>query len=366
MTGASGIPPPWSGPGPAASTAPRHPAAVAGRHAERERVRAEARLSGDAPERAERQAAPAAAPARRASTGERATGRRRCGAGGAMEHPPCAVRARAPWITSAPAGRPVAAGPDTASHHEPACPCHRIRATAATWFAGDRASGILTETRAEAHPWPSRPAAEGRMAKLNINGKVRDVQVEPSDTPLLWAIREQVGRPAPSTGCGVAQCGACSIHLNGAVVRSCVLPCRQREAHRQDRDHRGPVARPVASGAEGPGGGRRPAMRLLPVRLRSWRRQRSSRGRRKPTDQTSTARWSTSAGAAPTSASKAAVHLARTEGVTMETRETFAARSSSAPRRPAAASRWGCGCRSAPRPRRPSRRPPEPRSTPGS
>jgi isoquinoline 1-oxidoreductase alpha subunit len=58
------------------------------------------------------------------------------------------------------------------------------------------------------------------MAKLNINGKVRDVQVE-ADTPLLWVIREQVGLAGTKYGCGVAQCGACSVHVNGEVVRSC-------------------------------------------------------------------------------------------------------------------------------------------------
>jgi isoquinoline 1-oxidoreductase alpha subunit len=61
------------------------------------------------------------------------------------------------------------------------------------------------------------------MPKLNINGRVRDVQVE-ADTPLLWVIREQVGLTGTKYGCGVAQCGACSVHLNGQVVRSCALP----------------------------------------------------------------------------------------------------------------------------------------------
>src|SRR5436190_10256381 len=61
------------------------------------------------------------------------------------------------------------------------------------------------------------------MAKLNINGRVRDVQVE-ADTPLLWVIREQVGLTGTKYGCGVAQCGACSVHLNGGLVRSCSLP----------------------------------------------------------------------------------------------------------------------------------------------
>jgi isoquinoline 1-oxidoreductase alpha subunit len=60
------------------------------------------------------------------------------------------------------------------------------------------------------------------MVKLNINGKTRDVQVE-ADTPLLWVIREQVGLTGTKYGCGVAQCGACSVHLNGEVVRSCSI-----------------------------------------------------------------------------------------------------------------------------------------------
>jgi isoquinoline 1-oxidoreductase subunit alpha len=61
------------------------------------------------------------------------------------------------------------------------------------------------------------------MAKLNINGKIRDVTVE-ADTPLLWVIREQVGLTGTKYGCGVAQCGACSVHINGEVRRSCSIP----------------------------------------------------------------------------------------------------------------------------------------------
>jgi isoquinoline 1-oxidoreductase alpha subunit len=60
------------------------------------------------------------------------------------------------------------------------------------------------------------------MAKLNINGKDRDVQAEP-DMPLLWVIREQVGLTGTKYGCGVAQCGACSVHINGEVQRSCSI-----------------------------------------------------------------------------------------------------------------------------------------------
>lgn len=61
------------------------------------------------------------------------------------------------------------------------------------------------------------------MARLNVNGKVVDVEVEP-DTPLLWVIREQVGLTGTKYGCGIAQCGACTVHVDGAATRSCSLP----------------------------------------------------------------------------------------------------------------------------------------------
>jgi isoquinoline 1-oxidoreductase alpha subunit len=61
------------------------------------------------------------------------------------------------------------------------------------------------------------------MAKLNINGTPHDVQVE-SDTPLLWVIREHVGLTGTKYGCGIAQCGACTVHIDGVAVRSCSLP----------------------------------------------------------------------------------------------------------------------------------------------
>ncbi|HEY2185456.1 MAG TPA: (2Fe-2S)-binding protein [Xanthobacteraceae bacterium] len=60
------------------------------------------------------------------------------------------------------------------------------------------------------------------MAKLNINGSMRDIEVE-SDTPLLWAIREQIGLTGTKYGCGIAQCGACSVHINDEVQRSCSI-----------------------------------------------------------------------------------------------------------------------------------------------
>lgn len=61
------------------------------------------------------------------------------------------------------------------------------------------------------------------MIKLHVNGKAVEVDAEPS-TPLLWVLREQVGLTGTKFGCGVAQCGACTVHLDGAAVRSCVLP----------------------------------------------------------------------------------------------------------------------------------------------
>ena len=60
------------------------------------------------------------------------------------------------------------------------------------------------------------------MAKLNVNGAVRDVQAE-ADTPLLWVLREQVGLTGTKFGCGIAQCGACSVHINDEVQRSCSI-----------------------------------------------------------------------------------------------------------------------------------------------
>jgi isoquinoline 1-oxidoreductase alpha subunit len=58
------------------------------------------------------------------------------------------------------------------------------------------------------------------MAKLNINGINRDVEVE-AETPLLWVLREQFSLTGTKYGCGVAQCGACSVHINDEVQRSC-------------------------------------------------------------------------------------------------------------------------------------------------
>jgi len=58
---------------------------------------------------------------------------------------------------------------------------------------------------------------------LSINGKNYEVDVD-ANTPLLWAIREQAGLTGTKYGCGVAQCGACTVHIDGAPVRSCTIP----------------------------------------------------------------------------------------------------------------------------------------------
>ena len=61
------------------------------------------------------------------------------------------------------------------------------------------------------------------MPRLTINGKSLDVDVDPA-TPLLWAIREQVGLTGTKYGCGIALCGSCTVHIDGEPVRSCVTP----------------------------------------------------------------------------------------------------------------------------------------------
>lgn len=61
------------------------------------------------------------------------------------------------------------------------------------------------------------------MIELQINGQAKQLDVEP-DTPLLWVIREQLNLLGTKFGCGMAQCGACTVHLNGLPIRSCVMP----------------------------------------------------------------------------------------------------------------------------------------------
>jgi isoquinoline 1-oxidoreductase alpha subunit len=61
------------------------------------------------------------------------------------------------------------------------------------------------------------------MARLNVNGQSIEVDAD-ENTPLLWALREQAGLTGTKYGCGIAQCGACTVHIDGVAQRSCVLP----------------------------------------------------------------------------------------------------------------------------------------------
>src|SRR3989440_8209924 len=58
---------------------------------------------------------------------------------------------------------------------------------------------------------------------LNVNGRTSDLDIDPS-TPLLWVLREDLGLTGTKYGCGIAQCGACTVHVDGRATRSCVLP----------------------------------------------------------------------------------------------------------------------------------------------
>jgi isoquinoline 1-oxidoreductase alpha subunit len=64
---------------------------------------------------------------------------------------------------------------------------------------------------------------EGMSVRITVNGTARDLDVEP-DAPLLWVIRDELGLTGTKFGCGIAACGACTVHVNGEARRSCVTP----------------------------------------------------------------------------------------------------------------------------------------------
>ena len=66
------------------------------------------------------------------------------------------------------------------------------------------------------------------MARLTVNGQAYQVDVDPN-TPLLWVLREQVGLTGTKYGCGIAQCGACTVHMDGVAMRSCSVPVSAAE-----------------------------------------------------------------------------------------------------------------------------------------
>jgi isoquinoline 1-oxidoreductase alpha subunit len=61
------------------------------------------------------------------------------------------------------------------------------------------------------------------MARLTVNGQLHTVDADP-DTPLLWVLRDHIGLTGTKYGCGIAQCGACTVHMDGMAVRSCSVP----------------------------------------------------------------------------------------------------------------------------------------------
>ena len=101
------------------------------------------------------------------------------------------------------------------------------------------------------------------MIAITINGERREVDVPP-DMPLLWVLRDVLGMTGTKFGCGMALCGACTVHLDGHAIRSCVAG--QRDRPEQDHDDRGcrrdAQRRESAAGVAGPGSH---SVRLLPV-----------------------------------------------------------------------------------------------------
>ena len=102
------------------------------------------------------------------------------------------------------------------------------------------------------------------MIQLTVNGKVHKLDVEP-EMPLLWVLRDELKLTGTKYGCGIAQCGACTVHVDGQAVRSCVTPVGSVAGKKivtiEGLSKPGP-----AQGAEGVDRARGPAMRLLPDR----------------------------------------------------------------------------------------------------
>ena len=121
------------------------------------------------------------------------------------------------------------------------------------------------------------------MIKLTVNGTPHDVDVDP-DTPLLWVLREWLGMTGTKYGCGIAQCGACTVHLDGVATRSCSGAGRRGRRRRRSPPSRAcrPTAQP--SGAARLAAARRAAMRLLPVRPDHGGGRAAAQDNPKPTD----------------------------------------------------------------------------------
>ena len=108
------------------------------------------------------------------------------------------------------------------------------------------------------------------MITIEVNGTARQINIEP-DTPLLWVLRDVIGLTGTKFGCGIAQCGACTVHIEGSPMRSCSVPIGALDGAKittieglsPDNNH--PVQRVDC--------GRRSAMRLLSVRADHGRRR---------------------------------------------------------------------------------------------
>ncbi len=99
---------------------------------------------------------------------------------------------------------------------------------------------------------------------FNLNGKLQTVDVA-KEMPLLWVLRDTLGMTGTKFGCGVAQCGACTVHVNGSPTRSCITQVAG-VAGQERNDHRGIVAERLASGAGCVDRGGCAAVRILPIR----------------------------------------------------------------------------------------------------
>src|SRR5687768_8079766 len=81
----------------------------------------------------------------------------------------------------------------------------------------------MTVNQRRSEPAGGNNGLESRMPTLNVNGQVVEAGAD-GNTPLLWFLREQLGLTGTKYGCGVAQCGACTVHVDGVATRSCSLP----------------------------------------------------------------------------------------------------------------------------------------------
>jgi isoquinoline 1-oxidoreductase subunit alpha len=92
-----------------------------------------------------------------------------------------------------------------------------------TWWAQIRAGGRCWSCSTARGPCNLDQEGRGGMIPLDINGKRQDVDL-PGETPLLWTLRDELGLTGTKFGCGMALCGACTVHLDGQPVRACITP----------------------------------------------------------------------------------------------------------------------------------------------